>query len=550
MVQSTNESDIQMKVHLIDVGSGNIRSLENAIKFLGYELVVVRSGKDASLLDQAEKVLLPGVGNFGHFMDQVHARGLAEPILEYARSDKPLMGICVGLQSVFDHSTEAPTSKGLGILTGGASKFDTSKKSVPHIGWNDMVISGDKELYGINPSRKYYFVHSYAIRVPDQSSVPVPSGWDYALCTYKDEIFLGAIAHGNKLFTQFHPEKSGQAGLDVIKSFLEGKHWGVQVSNYQSTGLTKRVIACLDVRANDQGDIVVTKGDQYDVREKTNDAGVRNLGKPVEVAQTYYEQGADEVTFLNIVSFRNSPLKDQPMVKVLNLASETVFVPVTIGGGIKDIQDPISGDLVPALDVASLYFRSGADKVSIGSDAVDAAQVFYAHGKTGKSPIETISRAYGAQAVVVSIDPKRVYVPDPSKVKHHTFQTAYQGQNGEEYVWYQCTVKGGRETRDIGAWELARAVESLGAGEILLNCIDKDGTNSGFDLELVQDIKTAVSIPVISSSGAGKPDHFVEVFEKTDVDAALGAGMFHRKEYSVADVKHQLAAKGFIVRLT
>lgn len=538
-----------MKVHLIDVGSGNIRSLENAIKFLGYELVVIRSGEDAASLKDAEKVLLPGVGNFGHFMDQVHARGLTGPILEYAKSEKPLMGICVGLQAIFDNSTEAPASKGLSMLMGGASKFNTTKKSVPHIGWNDMAVSGDRELYGINPARKYYFVHSYAVMVPDHKSVPVPDGWDYALCTYKDETFLGAIASGNKLFTQFHPEKSGRAGLDVIRSFLEGRQWGAPISNSESTGLTKRVIACLDVRANDQGDIVVTKGDQYDVREKTSDAGVRNLGKPVEVAQTYYDQGADEVTFLNIVSFRNSPLKDQPMVQVLNLASETVFVPVTIGGGIKDVKDPISGELVPALDVASLYFRSGADKVSIGSDAVDAAQSFYAQGKTGKSPIETISRAYGAQAVVVSIDPKRVYVSDPSEVQHHTFETKYPGKNGEKYVWYQCTVKGGRETRDLGAWELAQAVEQLGAGEILLNCIDKDGTNSGFDLELVQDIKNAVSIPVIASSGAGCPEHFAEVFEKTNVDAALGAGMFHRKEYSVADVKRYLAAQDVTVRL-
>jgi imidazole glycerol-phosphate synthase len=294
--------------------------------------------------------------------------------------------------------------------------------------------------------------------------------------------------------------------------------------------LSHRIIACLDVRTNDAGDLVVTKGDQYDVREKAtsvNSAGqVRNLGKPVEMAQKYYQQGADEVTFLNITSFRNCPVTDLPMLEILRQTSKTVFVPLTIGGGIRDTVDP-DGKAVSAREIAGLYFKSGADKVSIGSDAVDAAEEFYANGQkcTGKTAIETISAAYGNQAVVISVDPRRVYVSAPSNTPHHTIETKFPGPNGEKYCWYQCTVKGGREGRDVDVRQLVQAVEKLGAGEILLNCIDRDGSNRGFDLELISDVKAAITIPVIASSGAGNPAHFAEVFEETQTDAALGAGM-------------------------
>jgi glutamine amidotransferase/cyclase len=301
-----------------------------------------------------------------------------------------------------------------------------------------------------------------------------------------------------------------------------------------SEGLTRRVIACLDVRTNDKGDLVVTKGDQYDVRDKGEGGDVRNLGKPVEMAQKYYEQGADEVTFLNITSFRDCPLADLPMLEILRRTSETVFVPLTIGGGIRDTTDT-DGTKVSALEIAKMYFKSGADKVSIGSDAVTAAEEYYAAGRklSGKTAIEQISQAYGNQAVVVSVDPKRVYVSEGEQTKHNTIKTAFPGPNGETTCWYACTIKGGRETRDMDVVELTQAVEAMGTGEILLNCIDKDGTNSGFDLELIDQVKGAITIPVIASSGAGNPGHFEDVFKQTKTDAALGAGMFHRGEYTV-----------------
>lgn len=446
------------------------------------------------------------------------------------------MGICVGIQALFEGSEEDPQVKGLGVIPARLKRFDSKDKSVPHIGWNSANTSRlgqvtDESLYGLRPASKYYYVHSYA--VPYIEGELEKEGWQVATARYGDEEFVGAVAKGNIFATQFHPEKSGAAGLRTLKAFLDGQRTQKlpEVPSALATreGLTRRVIACLDVRTNDQGDLVVTKGDQYDVREKdgvSTGGAVRNLGKPVEMAKKYYEQGADEVTFLNITSFRNCPVADTPMLEILRRTSETVFVPLTIGGGIRDTVDT-DGTQISALEIATMYFKSGADKVSIGSDAVTAAEEYYARGKKleGKTAIETISSAYGNQAVVISVDPRRVYVSSPDATPHHTVKTASKGPNGEEYCWYQCTIKGGREGRDFDVRQLVTAVEAMGAGEILLNCIDKDGTNSGFDLELINDVKAAIKIPVIASSGAGNPGHFDEVFAKTPTDAALGAGM-------------------------
>ena len=482
-------------------------------------------------------------------MTQFSSAGYLPAIRKHIESGKPFLGICVGLQALFEGSSENSSVPGLGIIKGRLDRFDDSSKSVPHIGWNSANTS-EKQVYGLRPSSKYYYVHSY--QVPYRQGELEGQGWTVATARYGDEEFVGAVAKGNILATQFHPEKSGVAGLRVIKAFLDGSNGNIQdkgVLKAAEEGLTRRVIACLDVRTNDQGDLVVTKGDQYDVREKSAEGNVRNLGKPVEMARKYYEQGADEITFLNITSFRDCPLADLPMLEILRKTSETVFVPLTIGGGIRDTTDT-DGTKVSALEIATMYFKSGADKVSIGSDAVVAAEEYYASGKQlfGNTAIEQISGAYGNQAVVISVDPKRVYISKPMETKHNTIQTKFPGPNSEQYCWYACTIKGGRETRDMDVVELVKAVEAMGAGEILLNCIDKDGTNSGFDLELIDQVKGAITIPVIASSGAGNPRHFEEVFSKTKTDAALGAGMFHRGEYTVRQVKDFLAENELLVR--
>lgn len=190
----------------------------------------------------------------------------------------------------------------------------------------------------------------------------------------------------------------------------------------------------------------------------------------------------------------------------------------------------------------------------MGSDAVYAAEKFIESGgkKSGDTSIETISDAYGAQAVVISIDPKRVYVANKNDAdpKHVVVELDDKnaGPNGEKFCWYQCTVKGGRENRDICAVSVAKACQELGAGEIMLNCIDMDGQGNGYDLPLVNAVCGAVTIPVIASSGAGKEAHFVEVFSKTPVQAALAAGMFHRKEVEIEACKAAMRENGIPTR--
>ncbi|CAI5743340.1 unnamed protein product [Peronospora destructor] len=386
--------------------------------------------------------------------------------------------------------------------------------------------------------------------------------WVLTTTNYGDSEFVSAVQKGNVMATQFHPEKSGAVGIAILKGFLENtemKGYDVPLMTAATalrTTLSKRIIACLDVRANDQGDLVVTKGDQYDVRESSkiaNEGNIRNMGRPVDLCKRYFTEGADEVAFLNITSFREQPMGNLPMVQVLEASSECVFVPLTIGGGIREYVDD-QRKVHSALDVAALYFRSGADKVSIGSDAVYTAEKYYANGGKGdgSSSIETISAVYGNQAVVVSMDPKRVYVAsfyDENAKGHKVVKLSRPGPNGEEYCWYQMTVRGGRETRDIDVVQLAQAVEALGAGELLLNCVDMDGQKAGYDLDLISLVKKSVRIPVIASSGAGKPEHFTEVFEKTNCDAALAAGIFHRKEVAIQYVKERLHTDNIGVRL-
>jgi imidazole glycerol-phosphate synthase len=530
-----------MVVTLLDYGAGNVRSVRNALCKLGHTVKNVKTAED---ILTAERLIFPGVGNFGLVMQRLQEGGYVEPLQRRIRENKPFLGICVALQTLFEGSEESPGIPGLGIIPGQVVMFPETKLPVPQIGWNGIRLQKNSKLFKGYENEKLYFVHSY------HAPVEATRDWTLTLTDYGCE-FVSAVEKGNISAFQFHPEKSGKAGLNILNNFLTSdSDKDVIVINRDRSGdkvtnIAKRIIACLDVRSNDAGDLVVTKGDQYDVR---NEGEVRNLGKPVELAKRYYEEGADEITFLNITGFRDFPVQDQPMIEVLKKTSENVFVPLTIGGGIREFTD--SGGLsYTSLDVASAYFRSGADKVSIGSEAVYAVEEYLKTGIiTGKSSIEQISMVYGAQAVVISVDPRRVYVQDPGETAHSTIKTATPGPKGQNYCWYQCTVKGGREGRDVDVVQLVKICQKLGAGEILLNCIDKDGTNSGFDIELISLVKNSVTIPVIASSGAGKASHFVDVFEQTSTDAALAAGIFHRKEVTINEVKEAVKAAGIEIR--
>lgn len=178
-----------------------------------------------------------------------------------------------------------------------------------------------------------------------------------------------------------------------------------------------------------------------------------------------------------------------------------------------------------------------------------AEKLIAGEAPTGDSAIEQISHVYGRQAVVISIDPRRVYVNSAADAPKHTVVAApAPNAAGQTLCWYQATIKGGREGRDIDAVALARACEALGAGEVMLNCIDADGQGAGYETPLIRAVMDAVTIPLIASSGAGAPKHFSQVFDATGVQAALAAGMFHRREVAIADVKADILGAGLPVR--
>ncbi|HDR16321.1 MAG TPA: imidazole glycerol phosphate synthase subunit HisF [Desulfobacteraceae bacterium] len=517
-------------ITLLDYGAGNVRSVINALERLGAKVKTVQRPEDIS---SAEKLVFPGVGAFGNMMHVLNRKGYVSPLISYITAGRPFLGICLGLQALFDGSEEDPGVPGLGIIPGIVKRFGTGLP-VPHIGWNGFKAQQPSILFrGMHGDEKFYFVHSYHAVTTDKS-------WVLSTTDYGGK-FVSAVQRGPVAAVQFHPEKSGTHGLGILKNFLEFNAEPVMPPTAIRSGpLAKRIIACLDVRTDEGGRLVVTKGDRYDVREN---GLIRNLGKPEDLAKRYYEEGADEITFLNITGFRNLPLKDMPMLDVLKRTSENVFVPLTIGGGIRDYTD-LDGIHYSALEMAEAYFRSGADKISIGSEAVNIVETCIETGRpTGRSAIEGISRIYGSQAVVISIDPRRVYVSSPEDVPHHVIETVFRGPRGERYCWYQCTTGGGRQKRDLDAVTVARMSEKLGAGEILLNCIDRDGTNEGFDLELINAVTDNVGVPVIASSGAGAAQDFFDVFTETRASAALAAGVFHRGELSIKEVKKHLSGK-------
>jgi imidazole glycerol-phosphate synthase len=555
-----------MRVSVVDYGAGNVASLLNALAAIGCEVDIINTADE---ITNARVLIFPGVGSFGACMEVLEQRGWMAALRAYVRADKPYFGICLGMQTLFEASEESPGIAGLGLLPGTIARFKgVGGRAVPQIGWN--TVHGQQPshmLEGVSDDDAVYFVHSFRAGLTAALEPWALTTTDYG------EKYVSSVQRGRVVACQFHPEKSGAIGLRILSNFVRGAladtparapMWGGPPPRSATTKYCKRVIACMDVRANDAGDLVCTKGDQYDVREKSAAGGgaVRNLGKPVVLAKKYYEQGADEITFLNITGFRDCPLSDTPMIDVIREASKEIFVPLTVGGGIRGFVDA-NGVSSSALEVANAYFRAGADKISIGSDAVDVAREYLRTKKLdGSTSIEQISHVYGRQAVVVSVDPRRRWITSRDAAQGHAIVDhsvaplscsapgGLRGPQGETLCWYECTVQGGRKGSDIDVVQLATAVEALGCGELLVNCIDHDGQNDGYDLGLLKSIREAVSIPVIASSGAGNPQHFVDVFRASGVEAGLAASIFHKNIVTIAEVKAHLERNGISVRAT
>lgn len=251
---------------------------------------------------------------------------------------------------------------------------------------------------------------------------------------------------------------------------------------------TKRIIPCLDVS---EGKVV--KG--------INFVGLKEVGNPVELAKQYYEQGADEIVFLDIGATHENR---ETMVDVVKEVAKTIFIPFTVGGGIRSVQD------------MQVMLRSGADKISLNSAAIIEPQL-----------IADGAQMFGSQCIVVAIDAKQ----------------------REDKSGWNVYINGGRIDTGLDLLDWAKRCLELGAGEILLTSMDADGTKAGFDIEMLKAVNAIADVPVIASGGCGSLQDFAEVFEKDAADAALAASLFHYGELSVGQVKEYLKEKEIPVRL-
>ncbi len=250
--------------------------------------------------------------------------------------------------------------------------------------------------------------------------------------------------------------------------------------------LTKRIIPCLDIK-----DGRTVKG--------VNFLGLRDAGDPVELAQRYSEEGADELVFLDITATLE---KRKTLVELVTRISQQINIPFTVGGGIKTV------------DEIEELLKAGADKVSLNSSIVKNPEL-----------INEASEAFGAQAIVAAVDAKNM------------------GNS------WNVFIKGGTEDTGLDAMDWMQEVEFRGAGEILLTSMDRDGTKSGFDLELLSKVNDVVRIPVIASGGAGTIQHCIDAISISNSDAVLAASIFHFKEIDISDLKEEMAEKGIPVRV-
>lgn len=481
-------------VGVIDYGAGNLCNVEAALSRLG---ISIRRVTTAAELGHVDAVVLPGVGRFGPAVARLQAAGLWEPLKDWGRSGRPLLGICLGMQLLFEGSDEDPGVAGLGLISGSVTTLNAPL--VPHIGWAPVMLCSTT-LPGwdsVVPCFHAYFAHSFA----------VPPGHPAATAEVAYPApFTAAVQAGAVCGLQFHPEKSGRDGLALLDGLVRTMKRGPAFDAGAALGSTRarqqhqgscappstrrgrphRVIPCLDIK-----DGRVVKGVRF--------RNLRDAGDPVERARTYDADGADEVCLLDVSASQEAR---QPLYELVARVASELSVPLSVGGGIR------------SLDEMRNLLLAGADRVSLGTAAVELPDL-----------VRDAAERFGRQFVIVSIDARTC--GDRLEVLTH----------------------GGTRPTGIDAVRFAQHVVELGAGEILFNAIDADGTRAGYDVAHTRAIADAVSVPVIASGGAGTPEDLVRVLHEGHADAVLAASIFHDGVVTVREVKAALSRSGVEVRL-
>jgi cyclase len=431
----------------------------------------------------ATHVVLPGVGRFAAGMESLRRHALDGALLEAYAAGKPLLAICLGMQLLGDGSDESPGVAGLGILPVTFARLPSSVR-VPHLGWNQVEAEPSASL----PSGMAAFANSFCLTA-------VPPGWSATWTTHGLR-FVSALTRGRTLACQFHPELSGGFGLGLLQAWLSGgdlSRAGPASPNvvfaggsarYTPQEVARRIVPCLDVK---HGRVV--KGVRFQ--------DLRDSGDPAEQARLYEQQGADEIVVLDVAA---SPDAKRTQLDTVRSVRSGLHIPLTVGGGVRTVDD------------ARALLSAGADKVSVNTAAV-----------RDPSLLERLAQAFGSQCIVLAIDARR----------------------GE--IGWDTLVMGGREATGMDAIEWAKEGTRMGAGEILLTSWDRDGTRSGCDLELLQTVHEAVTVPVIASGGIGTVEDVSAAF-RSGADAVLAASVFHDGDLTVASIKDFLKTEGVVVR--
>ncbi|MGH9534079.1 MAG: imidazole glycerol phosphate synthase subunit HisF [Terriglobales bacterium] len=463
-------------IAIVDYGAGNPASVARALEALGYP---GRITADPTEVGAAEKVILPGVGHFGALMAALDARGLRAVLQRVLAGGRPFLGICIGLQVLYEGSEEAPGCPGLGVWPGMVRRFPAGPK-VPHTGWAEVTgLRPSRLLAGCGLEPSFYFTHAYFVP-PDARTTYVG---------HYPGAFIAA-AEADAIFgVQFHPEKSAALGRLVLENFVtlpRAAAVAIPPRPHPRTEPYRRIIPCLDVHAGR-----VVKGVQF--------AALRDSGDPAALAAAYDAAGADELALLDISASREGR---NTLLETVAAVARQLRIPLLAGGGVASLAD------------GERLLAAGADKVTVNTAAALQPRL-----------VTQLAQAFGSQAVVVAVDARR-----------------------DGAAWRVFT-HGGHHATERDAVEWAREAESLGAGEILLTSMDRDGTREGFDTALSAAVSAAVQIPVIASGGGGQAGDFAAVLQPGGADAALAASIFHTGDLSPLGLKQHLAAAGVPVRM-
>lgn len=458
---------------ILDYGMGNIGSIVNMYKRLGLPAI---GSSDPEVVGRAERLVLPGVGAFDRGMENLERLGLRSVIERRVLADGvPVLGICLGMQ-LMTRGSEEGTRPGLGWIAADTVHLRKGVDDVvqtmrfPHIGWEFTHQTRTHPiLAGLPENPRYYFVHTYKVSCDNPNDRLLRSA-------YNNIIFTAAVARDNLLGVQFHPEKSHKFGMQLLRNFA---NWTPARVENEAAPTENAFVSRTETAARKHRPrvipVLLLKG--HLLYKTIRFKAPKYVGDPRIAVKIFNEKGADELVLLDITAtIEGRP----PNFKLIHEVASEAFMPLAYGGGIRTMDD------------VRTVFAVGVEKVIVNTRAVENPDF-----------ITEAAQSYGSQSIMVSIDVKKDLFGRPRVVTHS-----------------------GRKTRALDPVSFAQRMERAGAGEILVTCVDRDGTFKGYDVALIRMIASAVDVPVIACGGAGSLEDFVRVIREGKASAAAAGSFF------------------------